>query len=93
MSTYKIKERTKKIAKLLNVNIKPSTNPKKKIDVFKDNKKVASIGQSSAMDYPTYLEKDPELAHKRRELYNKRHKNHLNKIGTPSWFASKLLWS
>jgi hypothetical protein len=35
---------TKKKAKDLNVTVKPSSNKKKKIDVFKDGKKVASIG-------------------------------------------------
>ena len=42
--SYKITNYSYNQAKKLNVEIKPSTNKKKKIDVFKDNKKIASIG-------------------------------------------------
>ena len=37
---YHITNYSKKKAKELNVQIRPSTNQKKKIDVFKDNKKI-----------------------------------------------------
>ena len=49
---YEITNRTKKNAKKLGVVVKNSTNPKKKIDVFKDNKKIATIGAVGYNDYP-----------------------------------------
>ena len=45
-------------AKELGVVIKPSSNALKKIDVFKNGKKVASIGARGMNDYPTYLAKE-----------------------------------
>ena len=41
MSSYKITEYTYNRAKVLGVEVKPSTSPKKKIDVFKDGKLIA----------------------------------------------------
>ena len=38
---YHITNYTKQKAKELNVQVKPSTNSKKKIDVYKNNKKIA----------------------------------------------------
>jgi hypothetical protein len=79
-------------AKRLNVFIKPSENPKKKIDVFKNKKKVASIGDPNYQDYPNYLQKDKALADERRRLYHIRHKGDSDKVGTPGYYASKILW-
>jgi predicted Zn-dependent protease len=57
-------------AKKLNVTMKPSTNKNKKLDVFKDNKKIASIGAKGYADYPTYIKTHgKQYADKRRELY------------------------
>ena len=41
---YEITSYSKQQAQRLGVTIKPSTNKKKKIDVFKDGDKIASIG-------------------------------------------------
>ncbi len=41
---YKITKYSYQQAKQLNVEIKPSSNKKKKIDVFKGDQKIASIG-------------------------------------------------
>ena len=79
-------------AKRLNVFIKPSENPKKKIDVYKNDKKVASIGDSLYQDYPNYLEKDKALANERRRLYHVRHKGDSDQVGTAGFYASKILW-
>ena len=54
---YKILPYSKQQAFKLGVEIKPSTNSLKKIDVFKNGKKVATIGASGMNDYPTYLVK------------------------------------
>jgi len=52
---YQISDYSLKQALKLGVTIKPSANKNKKIDVFKDSKKVASIGAINYNDYPTYL--------------------------------------
>ena len=85
-------------AKKLGVTIKPSKLKNKKIDIFKDEKKVASIGGvkkdgSYYKDYPTYLKTEgKEKADTRRRLYKIRH-NKTRKIkGTPSYYADQILW-
>jgi hypothetical protein len=89
---YKIKKYSFDQAKKLGVKIKPSSNPKKKIDVFDtmDNKLV-SIGDINYKDYPSYLKENGEkYANERRRLFNLRHKN--NKIGSASYYSKKILW-
>tara|TARA_R110000787_G_scaffold269856_3_gene376749 strand:+ start:2819 stop:3109 length:291 start_codon:yes stop_codon:yes gene_type:complete len=96
MSDYKILEIQKLKAKKYGVEIKPSTNKKKKIDVFKDGKKLASIGAYGYKDFGTYL-KETELinALNKRKNYLKRHsKEPKEKDGkkTPSFWADNILW-
>jgi len=87
---YNIKKYSKNKAKELNVVIKPSKIKNKKIDVFKNDKKIASIGDIHYKDYPTYiLEKGKSYANTRRKLYNQRHKND---NGIAAFYASSLLW-
>lgn len=91
--SYKIKEYSYKQAEKLKVNIRPSTVKDKKIDVYKNNKKIASIGNVHYKDYPTYLEeKGKEYAIIRRKLYKNRHKNDINVKNSKGWFSGKLLW-
>jgi hypothetical protein len=92
MSLYNITKYSYDQAKKLGVNIKPSSNPKKKIDVFdKNNNKLASIGDVSYKDFPTYMkEKGQEYANYRRRLYHLRHKD--NKKGTANYFSKEILW-
>lgn len=87
---YNITNYSKKKAKDLDVKIKPSTRKNKKIDIYKDNKFVVSIGDVRYKDYPTYInEKGLDYANKRRELYLKRHKyNNLD----AGFYAKKILW-
>lgn len=90
---YEITSYTKEKAKGLGVVVKPSTVKGKKIDVFKNEKKIASIGDIKYSDYPTYLKEDGKaVADERKRLYHLRHQKESNKIGTPSFFAKKLLW-
>ena len=90
---YSILPYTEKQAKKIGVIVKPSTNPKKKIDVFKGGEKVASIGAIGFSDFPHYLkEKGKAVAEERRRLYKIRHKKDAEKKGTPGWFSSNLLW-
>lgn len=79
-------------AKRLGVFITPSDNLKKKIDVYKNDKKVASIGDPNYKDYPNYLKKDKTLANERRRLYHLRHQGNSDKVGTPAYYSSKILW-
>ena len=73
--SYTISKYTVEKAKLLDVDVKPSTNKNKKIDVFKNGIKLFSIGLIQYMDYTMYLQKTDELnAEKRRLLYHQRHK-------------------
>lgn len=95
---YKILPYSKQQADKLGVEIKPSTNVLKKIDVFKDGKKIASIGARGMNDYPTYLEKEKKgvypkgYAKERRKLYKQRHEKDRHKTGTNGWYADKILW-
>ena len=90
---YHITNYSKNKAKELNVIIKPSKNKNKKIDVFKDGKKIASVGAIGYMDYPNYIEtKGLKYANERKKLYKLRHKNDLNKPNSNGFYANKLLW-
>ena len=90
---YHITQYTKKKAEQLNVKVKPSTNPKKKIDVYKNNKKIASIGSITNYDYLTHLiKKGKTYADERRRLYKIRHSKDRNVIGSNGYYADKLLW-
>lgn len=94
MSSYTITDYSRKQAKKLGVIIKQSTNKKKKIDVFdKDGKKLASIGAIGYGDFPTFTKtRGKEYANERRRLYKIRHQKTRNKVGTPSYFADRILW-
>jgi hypothetical protein len=90
---YHITNYTKQKAKELNVTIKPSTNKNKKIDVFKNNKKIASVGAIGYNDYPNYIIKnDKAYAHERRRLYRIRHNKDRNVKNSNGFYANKLLW-
>ena len=52
--SYKILPYSFEQADKLNVEIKPSTNKNKKIDVFKNGQKIASIGAIGYNDKPTW---------------------------------------
>jgi len=90
---YQITNYTKEKANELGVKVVNSKNPKKKIDVFKDGKKVASIGAIGYNDYPTYMKtRGKEYAGKRRALYKIRHSKDMNVVGSNGYYANKLLW-
>jgi hypothetical protein len=90
---YKIKPYTYKRAKKLGVLVKPSTNKTKKIDVFKNNQKIASVGANGMNDYPTYIQKRGlQYAKTRRRLYKIRHEKDRKEKGTAGYYADQLLW-
>lgn len=95
---YKISAYSKSKAKKIGVNIKASKTAGKKIDVYKNGTKLASIGAIGYKDYPTYmkLEKNGEVpigtAKERRKLYKIRHSKDRKKIYSNGWYADQLLW-
>ena len=96
-SNYKIATRSKMIAQELGVTVKLSNRKNKKIDVFKDGKRICSIGDIRYMDYHLYIraEKVGEVskgtAEKRRDAYRKRHGTY--PINSCGYFAEMLLWT
>lgn len=90
---YKITQRQKTNAQKLGVTIRTSSNSSKKLDVFRQGKKIAEIGASGYMDYDLYLKAEgKEYADKRRRLYKLRHESNRHKRGTPGFYADKILW-
>ena len=80
-------------AEKLGVNVKPSKVKGKKIDVFKGNEKIASVGAAGFSDYPTYIEKNGiKFADERRRLYKLRHNSDRKVVGSNGFFADRLLW-
>ena len=77
MGSYKIKKLQYQKAKKLGVEIKPSKLKGKKIDVFKNDKKIASIGAIGYGDFATFKQtKGNEFALKRQKAYKKRHQKY-----------------
>lgn len=90
---YRITNYTYKKAKKLGYTVKPSTNKTKKIDVYKKNKKIASVGANGMNDYPTYIQNNGlKYAKTRRRLYRIRHEKDRHKRLSNGWLADKLLW-
>ena len=80
-------------AKILGVDIEPSTRKGKKIDVYQHNNYICSVGAINYGDYPTYLEENgKEYADNRRRLYKIRHQKNRTIVGSCGFFADKLLW-
>ena len=90
---YKITDYSLNKARQLNVTIRPSENKKKKIDVIKDGKVIASIGAKNYKDYPTYIKENGKAyADQRRKLYKIRHKKDLNNKKGNGYWSSNILW-
>ena len=95
---YTITDYTYSQAKKLGVEVKLSANPLKKIDVFKEGKKVASVGYRGMGDYPSYMEMERKgmlpkgYASNRRRLYKIRHEKDRKRVGSNGYYADKLLW-
>jgi hypothetical protein len=86
---YRIRQHHLDQAKKLGVTIKPSSTKNYKLDVYKDNKYLTSIGDRDYKDYAIYLEeRGEEYANERRRLYKLRHK----KDGVRERLASAILW-
>lgn len=87
------------MAKSLGVTIRSSSNPSKKLDVFKHGFLIAQIGDINYPDYATYLQEERKgtipkgTAEKRKSLYNVRHASNWVIVGTPGYYAKKILWT
>jgi len=73
-------------AKKIGVSVRPSEQKGKKLDVYKNGNKVATIGDLAYEDYNTTGDKE------RRRLYKIRHEKNRHKRGTPSYYADQILW-
>ena len=73
-------------AKRLGVEIVPSTVKNKKIDVFKDGIKVASIGDSRYSDYATTGNKE------QRRRFKLRFDKSRKVVGSNSYWSDQILW-
>jgi hypothetical protein len=90
---YKISDYSYRKAILLGVDITPSKNKNKKIDVYKNGKKLVSIGFLGMKDYPTYVkEKGLSYANIRRKLYKIRHEKNRHIIGSAGYYSDQILW-
>jgi hypothetical protein len=64
-----------------------------KIDIFKNDKKIAAVGAYGMNDYPTYILKNGnKYAKSRRRLYRIRHEKDRKIKWSNGWLADKLLW-
>jgi hypothetical protein len=96
--SYRITDYTKKRAKALGVEVKPSRTKGKKIDVFKNGTKVASVGALGYADYPTYMRLERQgkvesgTAVIRRRSYKARHQKDRVVRGSAGYYADQLLW-
>jgi len=90
---YQILPYSHEQARKLGVIIRPSTNPAKKIDVYRADQKVASIGAAGYKDYPTFIKEDGKvMAEQRRKAYHQRHHKDKQKIGSAGYYAAMILW-
>jgi hypothetical protein len=88
---YQISPRSKKIAKALGLELEPSKVGFKKIAVFRNDKKIADIGDRRYNDYHSYRKISKKLAEERRSAYFNRHqKDTRSGKGRLAWL---LLWN
>ena len=90
---YTIKKYSYKQAKKLGVTIQSSTRKNKKIDVYKNGKKVASVGALGYGDYPTFMETEGQTsANNHRKKYKMRHEKDRHIRGSAGFYADQILW-
>jgi hypothetical protein len=96
---YNISDKTYQIANEMGLQIFPSDNPNKKLEVY--DKKTGNFlfyaGASDYMDYHMYLAEEKKglvpkgTADKRRKLYHIRHQKDIE-MGRKGYVVSRLLW-
>jgi len=86
---YIITEYTLRKAHSLGLTVRPSTRKGKKMDVYQEGKKIASIGDIRYKDYPTFLrEEGKAVADRHRQAYYERHTGKSKGEQLAKW----LLW-
>lgn len=96
---YRITERTRQIANELGLTVKPSKRKTTKMDVYRNDFLVASVGKVDELDYATALEMEAEgklrqgTAQKWREFYIVKNMCQEVLYGTPSYYEFNLLWN
>ena len=87
---YEISPKSYKVAKQYGLQIEPSVRKNKKIDVYKDGRYIASIGDSRYADFHIYVKENGKAyANERARLYYLRHKN----ASLREQLAKLLLWT
>ena len=90
---YTITAYTKCKAQKLGIQVFPSKNRKKKLDVYKNGKKIASVGARGNADYPTFMRTPGQaFANKKQRLYKQRHQKDRFRKNSNGYFADQLLW-
>ena len=90
---YKPTKRQLLNAQKLGVMIVPSSNSRKKIDVYRNGKKISEIGATGYLDYDGYIRTEGlKVANERRRLYKLRHEKDRHRKGTAGYYADKILW-
>lgn len=91
---YKPTKRQLMNAQKLGVMIVPSSNLRKKLDVYRNGRKISEIGATGYLDYDGYIRRNGlEYANDRRRLYRARHWRDINRKGTAGYYANKILWN
>ena len=90
---YHITKYTYRRAKQIGVKVKQSTSFAKKIDVYRHDNKIASVGARGMNDFPTYLLKNGrKMALSRRNAFKSRFEKQRHKRWSRAWLADQLLW-
>jgi len=90
---YEITAYTRAQAARLGVEVRHSSTKTKKIDVFRDGKKIAAVGGAGYSDYPTYMKSHGKAyADNRRRLYKLRHEKDRHEKWSAGYLADQLLW-
>ena len=96
---FEIRSHHKQQARRLGVSIAPSKTKGKKLDVFKNGKKVASIGAKGYWDYASYLDAERKgkfpkgHADMKRKSYRARHSDERTQgKNTAGYLAYYILW-
>ena len=93
MSNYEIKDYTYEKARMYELVVKSSLKKGKKIDVYQNDKKIASIGDINYLDYPSYVILYGKMyAENRRRLYRIRHRKDNMEKYSAAWLSYHLLW-
>ena len=96
---FEIRPHHRQQARRLGVMIAPSKLDGKKLDVFRNGKKIASIGAKGYWDYASYLDAEKNgrfpkgYAEEKRKAYRSRHSKERTQCkNTPGYLSYYILW-